>query len=284
MPSRSRLASPIRTLTVGSLPGDPPSPRAVPGRGLAVRDERRVRRPPVGTSTQPRNEGVYACCEPHDTPMLTIILTRHGETDKSHPEQYLGQRIPAALTETGRAAARALGERLADVHIGRVISSPLTRAVETAALIRQTAEVETDDRLMEADYGDWEGHTLEQIEAGWPGERQRWEADPASFGTPNGESGEDVARRVRASLEELGAWAAGAGPGARVLLVGHSTLNRVLLCEALGVPLRDYRRRFRQDWANLTVLRFAQGHPPRALLLVANDVSHLHGISGATWD
>ena len=225
---------------------------------------------------------------PHDTPMLTVILTRHGETDKSHPEQYLGQRVPAALTETGRAAARALEERLADVAIARVISSPLPRAFETASLIRPTAQVETDDRLMEADYGEWEGHTVEAIESGWPKQRRRWEADPATQGTPNGESGEDVARRVQSLLGELVAWSetvpAGPSDGSIVLLVGHSTLNRVLLCEALGVPLSDYRRRFRQDWANLTVLRFGGSGEAGAQLLVGNDVSHLRGVRGATWD
>jgi broad specificity phosphatase PhoE len=66
--------------------------------------------------------------------------------------------------------------------------------------------------------------------------------------------------------------------------VGHSTLNRVLLAVALGVPLRDYRRRFRQDWANLTVLRHGSRYGGGWQLLLANDVAHLRGITGATWD
>ncbi len=227
---------------------------------------------------------------PHHTLMLTLVLTRHGATDRSEPEQYLGQRIEAHLTEAGRAAARALGERLTGVDFQRVISSPLERAIETARLIRPIDSVESDDRLAEADYGLWEGHTVEEIEARWPDERAAYEADPGRNAASGGESGQDVARRLGSLLEELVEWARPSGPARgqeadhRVLLVGHSTLNRVLLAVALGVPLCDYRRRFRQDWVNLTVLRFGKRYGGGWQLLLCNDMAHLRGTSGATWD
>jgi broad specificity phosphatase PhoE len=218
--------------------------------------------------------------------MLTVILTRHGSTDRSDPEQYLGQRIEAHLTDRGRAAAVSLGERLAGVPFERVISSPLERAFETARLIRPDDEVEGEPRMAEADYGAWEGLTIDRIEAGWPDLRDRWEDDPASVAPPDGESGRAVGRRVRALLRELVAWS---GEGdrrvdRRVMLVGHSTVNRVLLAVALGVPLRDYRRRFQQDWANLTVLRFGGPYGSGAQLLLYNDMAHLRGVRGETWD
>ena len=221
--------------------------------------------------------------------MLTVLLTRHGETDRSRPEQYLGQRLEAHLTEAGIQAARTLGQRLDGVSIVRVLSSPSDRAVETARLVCPGAEVETDERLLEGDYGDWEGHTVEQIEAGWPEERRAWVLDPADVAIPGGESGDDVARRVRALLDELVAWEAALSQpdiDSMVLLVGHSTTNRVLLCISLGVPVRDYRTAFRQSWANLTVLRFDPADGPGAQLMLANDVSHLHGggSSGITWE
>jgi hypothetical protein len=65
--------------------------------------------------------------------------------------------------------------------------------------------------------------------------------------------------------------------------VGHSTLNRILLAVVLGVELQDYRRRLRQDWLNLTVLRFSTHDPDGALLLLANDVAHLQLESGVAW-
>ncbi|MBA2276055.1 MAG: histidine phosphatase family protein [Chloroflexi bacterium] len=222
--------------------------------------------------------------------MLTLVLTRHGATNRSDPEQYLGQRIEAHVTEEGRAAARVLDEPLASVEFERVIASPLVRALETARLVRPNEAVEPEPRLAEADYGLWEGRTVAEIEASWPAEREAYETDPALNAAVGGESGWEVARRAGALLDEVVEWAASGessralGEDHRVLLVGHSTLNRVLLAVALGVPLRDYRRRFRQDWANLTVLRFGRRFGGGWQLLLCNDRAHLRGMSGTTWD
>jgi broad specificity phosphatase PhoE len=218
--------------------------------------------------------------------MLSILLTRHGHTDRSDPEQYLGQTIDVPLSEKGRSAALQLSTRLDGISLARVVSSPLKRAVETASLVRPKDSIELDDRLKEADYGAWEGHTLEEIEERWGPAREMWEADPAGFAILGGESGGDVARRVRSFIEALVEWEKGLRSDEedhRVLVVAHSTLNRVLLAVCLGVPLRDYRRRFRQDWANLTVLRFGDQYGSGAMLLLANDLGHVRGHSGITW-
>jgi broad specificity phosphatase PhoE len=219
--------------------------------------------------------------------VLTLLLTRHGSTPRSDPEQHLGQRIDLELSAAGRAAAEALGRRLDGVELARVISSPLRRARETAQLVVPGAALELDDRLKEMDYGRWEGLTYEEILVRDGDARRIWEADPASLACPDGESGSDVARRVRSWLEELIEWASADGDGAvdrRVLAVGHSTTNRVLLCVSLGVALRDYRRRFVQHPANLTVLRFEGAPGSGGKLLVGNDVSHLRGVRGVTWE
>ena len=214
---------------------------------------------------------------------LTIVLTRHGQTTRSDPEQYLGQRIEAPLTKAGRDAARKLGRRLDGVRFARVLSSPLRRAVETARLIAPEATIEEDDRLKEMDYGDWEGLLIEQIEERYGEVRRRWEDDPAATVIPGGESGERVAARVRSFLDEIITWDRATGSEDPVLVVAHSTLNRIFLAVALQLRLADYRRRFRQDWANLTVLRFPGTIDDGAQLLVSNDISHLKGIQGATW-
>jgi broad specificity phosphatase PhoE len=220
--------------------------------------------------------------------VLTLLLTRHGSTPRSEPEQHLGQRIDLELSEAGRAAAEALGRRLVGVELERVISSPLRRARETAELVVPGAAVELDDRLMEMDYGRWEGLTYEQILARDGDARRIWESDPASLACPEGESGGDVARRVRSWLEELIEWAgargADGGTDRQVLAIAHSTTNRVLLCVALGVPLRDYRRRFVQQPANLSVLRFEGAPGSGGKVLLGNDVGHLRGVRGVTWD
>jgi broad specificity phosphatase PhoE len=236
--------------------------------------------------------------------VLTVVLTRHGLTDRSVPEQHLGQHIDVSLNEAGRRQAQALAKRLAAVPFDRVISSPLFRAQETAAIVAGDSTVETDPRLKEMDYGAWEGRTYAQIDATQPAERREWELAPDRLACPGGESGNDVAQRVRAFLDDLlddhKRWharakfraatttpggAPTAEPARQVLVVGHSSTNRVLMCVALGTDVRDYRKRFVQSQANLTVLRWeATDGPEDAKLLVGNDVGHLHRPNGLPWE
>ena len=218
--------------------------------------------------------------------MLTLVLTRHGLTDRSAPEQHLGQGIDIGLSVAGRRQAEALARRIGGERFDRIVASPLFRARETAEAVAASRPVEIDARLAEMDYGRWEGLTYEQIEAHEREYRMRWEATPGSLACPGGESGADVAARARSFLADLLAWDGDAGiPDPVVLAVAHSSLNRILLCVALDVPVNDYRRRFTQSQANLTVLRYAVGAGPRqARLLVLNDTSHLAAPGQAPWE
>ena len=235
--------------------------------------------------------------------MLTVVLTRHGLTDRSEPEQHLGQHIDISLSDAGRRQAEALGRRMGGVRFDRVVSSPLFRAQETAEILaRGTVPVETDSRLKEMDYGAWEGLTYEQIEERDGIARREWELAPDRLSCPGGESGNEVAERVRSFLDAMiddhKAWHARAsfraataqgGPSApnaeqRILVVAHSSTNRVLMCVALGTDVRDYRKRFVQSQANLTVLRWETGDGPEdAKLLVANDLGHLRSETDLPW-
>ena len=223
----------------------------------------------------------------------------------------LGGQLDVTLTPGGRNEAEALARRLAGVRIDRIVSSPMLRALETAQTIARGRPVELDERLRELDYGRWEGLTYAEIDAHDPELRARWEHDPAATHSPGGESGDDVAGRALNFLvdviaaEEAATFGAANGrhspdPGGargmvtedqaeaagerRVLVVAHGTLNRILLCVALGIPVRDYRRRFIQDRTNLTVLRYEHGDSPDgAQLVLANDVGHLRSPGEAPW-
>ena len=138
--------------------------------------------------------------------MLTLVLTRHGLTDRSDPEQHLGQGIDVGLSSAGRAQAVALAARIAAERFDRIVSSPLCRAMETAETVARGRTVEPDPRLMEMDYGAWEGLTYEAIDAREAAYRARWLADPETLACPGGESGADVAARTRSLLADLLRW------------------------------------------------------------------------------
>ncbi len=242
--------------------------------------------------------------------MLNLLLTRHGMTTAGGGTM-LGGQLDVELSNDGRTEAAALERRLAGVRVDRIISSPMLRALETAQIVAAGRPVEVEERLREMDYGRWEGLLSAEIDARDPELRARWEHDPAATRTPGGELGEDVAARTRHFLVDLLAAEAPPTPGEgharrspdpggsrpetteaaaeaqgerRVLVVAHGTVNRILLCVALGVPVRDFRRRFLQDQANLTLLRFEAGDTPDgAQLVLANDVAHLRHTGQAPW-
>lgn len=240
--------------------------------------------------------------------MLNLLLTRHGQAVSG--DIMLGGQLDLPLTETGRREAEALAQRLAGVRIDRIVSSPMQRALETAQAIAAGRPIEVDERLRERNYGRWEGLTYAEIDARDPGLRNRWEHDPAETRSPGGESGDEVAGRALSFLvdmlgEELGGTdernerrspdpGGSRGPVTesdaeaegerRVLVVAHGTYNRILMCVALGLPIRDYRRRFLQDRTNLTALRYELGDAPdEAQLILANDVAHLRAPGEAPW-
>ena len=244
--------------------------------------------------------------------MLNLILTRHGQAAPG--DVMLGGQLDPGLTSDGHKEAKALAHRLSGVRIDRIVTSPMLRALETAHIVADGRPVEVDERLRELRYGHWEGLTYAEIDAHDPDLRRRWEHDPAETHSPGGESGDDVAARAVSFLVDLieAEEAASAGkphdarsrhspdPGGsrgavseaqaeaegerRVLVVAHGTYNRILMCVALGIPVRDYRRRFLQDRTNLTVLRYERGDSPDgAQLVLANDVAHLRARGEVPW-
>jgi broad specificity phosphatase PhoE len=128
-----------------------------------------------------------------------IAFVRHGETPPNRAGLLLG-RSDAALTDHGRVQSERLAKVLAGSGVERVLTSPLRRARDTAAPIAAACDqaVEVDERLIEIDYGEWEGRPFGDLE---PGVVTRWRGD-GSFAPPGGESLEVVAERVASFCEE----------------------------------------------------------------------------------
>ncbi len=143
-----------------------------------------------------------------------IYLIRHGETDWNVEVRFQGAknidlnakgRIQAR--QNGEALARLLGENANDFDY---VSSPLTRARETMALIREAMRLPPDDfiideRLIEISFGDWEGRTLSELEKDSSGKIAERAANKWSFLPPgeNAESYEILSWRVAAWLQSL---------------------------------------------------------------------------------
>jgi broad specificity phosphatase PhoE len=187
-----------------------------------------------------------------------LILVRHGQTVNNAEGRLLGRADPP-LTELGRRQAATLAAAVGPVD--RVISSPLARARETAAVF--DAEVEVDDRWVEIDYGDYDGRPLADVPAElW----QRWRTD-AAFTPPNGESLAAVGVRVRAACDDL----VDQARDGRVVVVSHVSPIKAAVAWALGVGDEVAWRLF-LDVASVS--RVGVG-PQGPVLRTYNDTTHL---------
>jgi len=170
--------------------------------------------------------------------MLRVILLRHGETPyNAAGNKYCG-RTDLGLTEKGLAQAAKVAASLKGVNIDAVYSSPLQRARITAEIASGNRPVTTDERLIEIDFGLWEGKTKEEFNAENPSYWKEWMADPRSAkagGT--GESGSDVVKRVNDFFNEM----LQKHHGQLILVVAHNGVNRLYMAEKLGMPLSNYR-------------------------------------------
>ncbi|ADG97107.1 Phosphoglycerate mutase [Segniliparus rotundus DSM 44985] len=197
-----------------------------------------------------------------------LLLVRHGETEASREFRQCG-RSDLPLTKEGLAQARAAARRLgARGAITQVYSSPLSRATQTATAVADAlgVRVRTDDRLVEMDFGEWEGLTGQQIQDRDPRLREQWLAEPATP-APGGESFAQAAARVEAFIADV----VKEHPGEEIVLVSHVTPIKLVLKAALGSGWELLTRLF-LDVASLSVVEFAPGG--RSSVRLVNDISH----------
>ena len=181
-----------------------------------------------------------------------FLLLRHGQTELSVERRYSGRGNPA-LTELGRQQAEAAAMYLGGKRgVSAVISSPLERAYDTAAMSAKALglDVTVDDDLIETDFGGWEGMTFSEANATDPDLHGRWMRD-TSVPPPGGESFEAVHDRVRRARSRIIA----EHGGATVLVVSHVTPIKTMLRMALDAgPTILYRLHL--DLASLSIAEF----------------------------
>ncbi|MGH7059224.1 MAG: histidine phosphatase family protein [Stellaceae bacterium] len=167
-----------------------------------------------------------------------ILLVRHGHVAGISPERFRG-RADLPLTPEGRAQAEATSRRIgASWRPAAVYVSPLSRCRDTGAAIGNPfglAPIPLDG-LVDLDYGAWQGLTPDEVRARWPAELELWHRAPDRAALPGGETLQKVEDRVAAALQAVHQ----EHRQETVVMVGHDSVNRVLLMHALGVPLSKY--------------------------------------------
>ena len=183
--------------------------------------------------------------------MTTIFLIRHGDTD------YVGRAIAGwmpgvHLNRVGVTQAELLPGRLKRMKLDAIYSSPLERAMETAAPLAsaQGLEIVQREALGEIRFGGWTGLTLAELEL-----REDWRR----FNTfrsvqraPDGESMLEVQARMVAELTTIAA----RHDGEAIAAFSHGDVIRGALAHYLGVPL-DLMHRFEIAPSSISILRLS---------------------------
>jgi glucosyl-3-phosphoglycerate phosphatase len=190
------------------------------------------------------------------------VLWRHGQTAWNAEQRFQGH-TDIGLDDVGRGQAERAAAILAAVAPAVIVSSDLSRAVETAAALSAVTgvEVRTDERLRETYGGSWQGRTIDEIRATDAEAYDLWRADTAiDVRAGGGETRSQLAERaVPAIMDAL----AVAPIGATVVVVSHGGTVRAALGTLLRLPMQNWSAIAGLANCCWSVLEERQGDPSR---------------------
>ncbi len=178
-----------------------------------------------------------------------IYLLRHGEIEQSEDKRFVGQ-TDLPLNEKGLHQACLWQQKLKTGLFEKIYSSDLSRTRQTALIIagHHQGKVQSLPALREINLGEWEGLSVAEVKDRFPEEWQRREKDLVTFRPPGGESFRDLAVRIGTVFNQIIQ-----GLEGDILIVAHGGVNRVILCQVLGMDLANLFR-LGQDYGSLNLI------------------------------
>ncbi len=198
--------------------------------------------------------------------MATVILVRHGRTTANVSGILAGRTAGVRLDDVGRKQAFRTAERLSDVPLVGVVSSPLERCRQTTKFVVEAQRAQgfdpqtpLDRAITECDYGDWQGRPLKELAS-----EKLWsvvQSQPSAAVFPGGESMQVMqARSVAAIRRHDAAFEAEFGPQAVWAAVSHGDIIKSILADALGMHL-DLFQRISVGPASVSIIRYGSSRP-----------------------
>ena len=186
-----------------------------------------------------------------------VYLLRHGETVNTVDGRFrYNGHTDVDVTAQGVAQLEKQAERLKNYPICRVYSSGLIRSIKGAKSVARavSAEIHSDGRLKEIHAGRWEALTVDEVQERFPGEFEDRFADIVNFRIPGGENLLDVRMRSLAAINDL----VQRHKGKEIAIVAHGGINRLILCEAMGLDLKHLLR-IDQGFGCLNIIDYYDG-------------------------
>ena len=210
----------------------------------------------------------------------TLYLIRHGETEGAETRRYKGH-IDVPLSENGaeqmkrlagyisaevrkRGSAKANTSQLPNFRtsgLSFVYCSDLSRAEKSAGFIAEPHGLKPIiiPELRERNFGIWEGMSFDEIKEKYPEGFNAWADNPLKFSPMEGESTIALRDRAVGALEKI-LGQRGVTSSESIAIVSHGGINRILLCELLGIPLENIFR-IEQNYGCLNVVELWDNYP-----------------------
>ena len=213
-------------------------------------------------------------------PLTTIVLVRHGRTHLTESKKISGRGGEnPGLSDAGREDAHKVAGELARIGnegpwshllpISAIVSSPIQRTLDTANIISNELSlgVGVSDKIAEISFGDWDGHTNEEVKSKWATDFASWQGS-WDVAPPNGESLEDFDARVQLGRHEILEKYA----GKTIAVVSHVMPIRGFIRAAMDAGVSAYWRP-QISPCSITIIRFWGDQA--AEVLTVNSTSHL---------
>ncbi len=188
--------------------------------------------------------------------MGILYLIRHGQSEGNIRGGFAG-RIDYPLSPLGQKQANMTADFLRDEHIDVVLSSPLSRAYDTAVPIARTRGLDVLQRedLSEMDFGDWEGLPIEEVARRFPDAIDIWNHEMYKTVCPGGETVRECFARAQRAICAIAETYA----DKTVCAVSHGALLRGMLCFLHGWPVEDIQKVMWANNASVTKLMYTNG-------------------------
>ena len=202
--------------------------------------------------------------------MVQFLLIRHAINEWVKTGRLAGWTAGVHLNEDGQKQATALGERLANIPLTAIYSSPLERTMETAQAVaahHQNLKIQTNEGIGEVQFGKWQGKKIKKL-----AKKKKWhivQHTPSRMTFPEGEAMRDVQMRAVNAIETLYQEYQD-NEKAIIALFSHSDVIKMVVAHYLGMHL-DVFQRIVISPASISVLLLDDGRP---FLAKINDTSH----------
>lgn len=198
-----------------------------------------------------------------------LILVRHAEAEGNLKRIFHGW-TDSQITERGHIQAKKVAERLKDMHIDVIYSSTLKRTIQTAEYIAKAKglPIIRTDKLKEINGGDWEGEEWSVLPEKWPKEYDTWENKPHVHRMPNGESMEEMQKRIVKEIKHI----INSNKGKNICIVTHGTAIKALMCFFYKCKLEDM---LSIPWHDNTAVTIVDYEDREFKVVLEGDASHL---------